>query len=282
VWDVVSLESDLPTGTAELPVPQGPRGLSLQVRNLSWRHGSEEAPWVLRDIELDLPAGHVVGLYGPVGSGKSTLIALLSRLATAPRGTILVDGVDLCDVEEAALRAAIAVVPQEAFLFSRSLRDNVGFADRAEAIDDTRVGAAITDAQLADEVTRMPEGLATVVGERGLMLSGGQRQRAQLARAFYRGGRLVLLDDVLSAVDHDTEERLLAVLRDHIIRRGSSAVIVSHRLSALARCDEILVLGDPSGPDRGRIVERGTHTRLLAGGGTYAAAWAAQQQPADG
>lgn len=280
VWDVVSLRSDLPDGDLSLSASKESGGLHVQVRGLSWRHDADAAaPWVLRDIDFDLPAGKVLGLYGAVGSGKSTLVSLLARLAVPPRGTVMVDGIDLCDVAEADLRQAIAVVPQEAFLFSRGLGDNIGFADRAEQVDAARVAQAIGDAQLADEVARMPDGLHTVVGEKGLMLSGGQRQRAQLARAFYHGGRLLLLDDVLSAVDHDTEERLLAVLRRHIAAQGTSAIIVSHRLSALARCDEILVLADPASDQRGRIVERGSHAGLVAGGGAYAAAWSAQQSP---
>lgn len=268
VWEVLDEPSDLPVG--DQPLPAG--GLSLEVRNLTVHHAdAPDAPPVLRDVSLVLGPGKVLGVFGPVGAGKSTLLSVLSRLTPPPRGTVQLGGVDLLDVASDDLRAAVAVVPQEPFLFSRSVRDNVGFVDPPDAIDDARVTAAVSDAQLEGEVRRLQDGLQTVVGERGLTLSGGQRQRLQLARALYRGWRLILLDDVLSAVDHETESRLLGVLRSAIASKQASAVIVSHRLTALAHADEIVVL------EEGQIVARGSHTELLAQGGRYAEVWAAQQ-----
>lgn len=275
VWDVASLPSDLPVGN--LPLPQSDRGIHLRVKGLTWGHpDAPDQPPVLADLSFEVRPGQLLGICGPVGSGKSTLVALLGRLAAVPPGMVSLDGVDLSAVAEADLRAAVAVVPQEPVLFSRSIRENIGFVDRVEQIDEARVLRAATLAQLDGEIARMPQGLDTVVGEKGLTLSGGQRQRLQIARALYRGFRLLVLDDVLSAVDHDTEERLLQVLRAQIAASGTSAVIASHRLSALARADEILVFADPTGPQRGRVVERGNHGQLLALGGVYAGLWAAQ------
>lgn len=275
VWDVLELKSDLPGGDQGLP--DNGRGVHLQVSGLTYAHPSGGEP-ILRDLDLDLRPGTILGISGPVGAGKSTLVALLARLTPAPEGTILCDGVDLQQIADADLRRALAVVPQEALLFSRSIFENIGFFDRRDQIDRQRVEQAAAAAQLQGEIARMPDGYETVVGEKGLTLSGGQRQRVQLARAFYRGFRLLILDDVLSAVDHDTEERLLAVLRAQIATRGTTAVIVSHRLSALARADHIVVLGDPAGPNRGRIVEQGSHSELVAQGGMYAHLWSVQQQ----
>lgn len=275
VWDVASLASDLPVG--DQPLPPRDQGIHLKVQGLSWRHpDAPEQPPVLAELSFEVRPGQVLGICGPVGSGKSTLVALLGRLAAVPAGAVTLDGVDLCAVAEADLRRAVAVVPQEPVLFSRSIRENIAFVDRVEDIDEARVRRAASLAQLDGEIARMPQGLDTVIGEKGLTLSGGQRQRLQIARALYRGFRLLVLDDVLSAVDHDTEERLLQVLRGQVAASGTSAVIASHRLSALARADEILVFADPTSAERGRVVERGSHAQLLALGGVYAGLWAAQ------
>ena len=279
VWDIASLPSDLPQG--DLPLPQRAGGLHLRVQGLTWHHadalqGTDGQPPVLRDLSFEVLPGQVLGICGPVGSGKSTLVGLLGRLMAVPEGTIHLDGVDLLRVTEGDLRRAVAVVPQEPVLFSRSIRENIAFVDAVNQIDDARVALAAQQAQLDGEIARMPEGLQTVIGEKGLTLSGGQRQRLQIARALYRGFRLLVLDDVLSAVDHDTEERLLEVLRSQVLDGGTSAVVASHRLSALARADQILVLADPAGPQRGTVAERGTHAELIALNGIYASLWSAQ------
>ncbi len=272
-WVVVDLEGDRPAGQRALP--QTDRGLHLQVQGLDYRYpdAAEHDPPALSGIDFDLPPGGVLGIYGAVGSGKSTLIDLITGLLPPPPGAVRLDGIDVRELDSSSLWDAIAVAPQQAFLFSRSLRENVAFVDRRAAINTPRVWDALDKALLGDEVRRLPDQLETVVGERGLTLSGGQRQRAQLARAMYRGYRLLLLDDVLSAVDHDTEERLLVRIRGELDRQrgGHSAVIVSSRLSALAEADEILVL------DQGRVIERGTHVHLIAAGGAYARVWAVQR-----
>lgn len=304
-WEVVEWTADLADG--DLPLPDSGQGARVEVADLVVAHADSPADPVLRGVSFTVLPGQVVGVCGPVGSGKSTLVACLARLMPARSGRVFIDGIDLARVRSADLRRAVAVVPQEAFLFSRPLRDNVAFSAAGGVVDPARADAALADAQLAAEAARLPQGLDTVVGERGMLLSGGQRQRAQLARALYHGGRLLILDDALSAVDHDTEERMLQALRDRIAANGVaaaagagtrsrpaggdqpsettsevaprplSAVVVSHRLSALRHADLVLVLGDPAGPLRGQIVERGTHAELIARGGPYAAVWAAQQ-----
>lgn len=275
VWEVLSLTPDLPMG--DQPVADSGAGLHLRVQHLSYRHpdADPETPPALDDVSFEVPPGRILGIYGAVAAGKSTLVSILGRLTPPPRGTVFVDGVDLLDAQDEPLRKAVAIVPQDAFLFSRSVRDNVAFIDRADKADPVRVQQAVDKAQMASEIERFTEGYETMVGERGLSISGGQRQRLQLARAFYRGFRLLVLDDVLSAVDHDTEKRLLDVLADLIRERGTTAVVISHRLSALARADEVLVL------DHGRVVERGTHAELLRQGGTYARVWDAQREQGD-
>ncbi len=279
--EVLALQSIEPTGTT--PLPANAEGVRVEVRDLQWRYG-ETSPATstpaetaagggINGVSFVVPAGGVLGIYGPVGSGKSTLVQLIARVLLPPPGTVLLDGIDILDIDRDALRRAVAVVPQDAFLFSRSLRDNVGFIDPPERIVDERVVEAIQKAQLAREVARFTDGVQTVVGERGLTLSGGQRQRAQLARALYRPFRLLILDDVLSAVDHDTEELLLEAIASEVVgsERSHSAILVSNRVSALAWCDEILVLGE------GAIAERGRHAQLVGANGVYSRAWRAWQ-----
>lgn len=271
VWQVIALETDRPQGNR--PLPEKAAGANLSVAGLTYSY--EGAAPSLQDVAFEISPGQVLGVYGPVGSGKSTLVNLLSGLLPPPARSVRIDGIDLRDIEPTSLRRDVAVVPQESFLFSRSLRDNIGYVDAVSDIDDDRVRDAASRAALTDDIARLDDGLETVVGERGLMLSGGQRQRAQIARALYRGARLLILDDVLSAVDHDTEERLLQALRAEISGvsgRACSAVIVSSRLSALAACDEIIVLDD------GQVVDRGQHATLIAGDGLYAQAWAVQRE----
>jgi ATP-binding cassette subfamily B protein len=233
----------------------------IEFRGVSFRYPGTER-WVLRDVSFRIPAGETVALVGPTGSGKSTVIALLTRRYDATEGTVLLDGVPIDRIALDRLRAAIGVVPQDAFVFSDTIENNIALSVPDGAGRHERVRWASDVAQLTDTIADFPLGFETRLGERGVNLSGGQRQRATLARAIARDPVILVLDDALSAVDTHTEKRILARLRDVMQKRTS--VIVSHRVSAVMGADQILVL------DGGVVAERGTHAQLLAADGVYA------------
>ncbi|MBC5764873.1 ATP-binding cassette domain-containing protein [Ramlibacter sp. GTP1] len=221
----------------------------------------------LDNVSLVLPAGRTLGLVGPTGAGKSTLLRLMLRHYHPDAGQLRWNRVDLERYTLAALRGAIAWVPQEAFLFSASVADNIALATPGATREQVEEAAKL--AAIHEEILRLPNGYDTPVGERGVTLSGGQRQRVAIARALLADAPLLLLDDALSAVDTDTEARILAHLRD--ARMGRTVIIVSHRLSTVADADRTLVLRD------GHVAEQGSHAELLAQGGWYARQWRYQQ-----
>ncbi|MGE0191031.1 MAG: ABC transporter ATP-binding protein [Planctomycetota bacterium] len=255
------LGRDVEPSTLDEPIPAPARiAGALAARHLTFTYEGATRP-ALTDVSFELPAGGTLGLVGPVGSGKSTLLALLTRQRTPPPGTVFLDGRDVRRLPLATLREAFAVVPQDAFLFSTTLRENLALATGGE-IDTGRAQEALRMAGLAEDVAGFPDGLETLVGERGLTLSGGQKQRMTLARALLREAPVLLLDDTLSAVDTETEARILEHLLVEMRRR--TTVVVAHRLGTVRHADHILVLDD------GRVVESGTHDQLVAAGGWYA------------
>jgi len=265
-WDRLGpLLAEEPRIVDDGPRLETPAG-ALRVTGLGYRYEGQVTP-ALADIDLELPPGAVLGIVGPTGAGKSTLLRLLLRHDDPERGRIEWGGVPIEEYALAALRGAIGWVPQEAFLFSATIAQNIALA-RPDA-SDAEIAAAARLADLDADIARLPEGYRTMVGERGVTLSGGQRQRVAIARMLLADASLMLLDDALSAVDTGTETRILAHLRQ--ATRGRSLVVVSHRLSAVMDADEIVVLR------RGRIVERGDHASLLAADGWYASQWRYQQ-----
>jgi ATP-binding cassette subfamily B protein len=245
---------------------------AIEFRDLSFSYGDVQ---VLCHISARIPAGQTVALVGPTGSGKSTLISLIARLHEPPRGSVFIDGIDVLDLPLATLRGAVGFVPQEPFLFSDTLAENVAFGlgqvgrvgqvgqvGRVGQVGIERIRAAAAIARLDKDVEDFPKGYETVVGERGITLSGGQKQRTAIARAVIIDPTILVLDDALSAVDTYTEEEILGRLRG--VMRQRTSIIVSHRISTVRDADQILVL------NRGRIAERGTHDELIQHNGLYA------------
>ncbi len=228
----------------------------LEFRNLSFGYNGVR---VLEDVSLRIPAGTSLAIVGPTGSGKSTLVSLIPRIYDADPGQVLLDGRPLREYPLETLRRHIGFVPQETFLFSESVRENIAFG--AEQASDEEVRGAAAGASIAPDIEEFPEKYATLVGERGITLSGGQKQRTAIARALIRNPRILVLDDALSSVDTYTEEKILHHLRE--IMQGCTTIFISHRVSTVRDADQIAVLHS------GRIVELGRHDELLARNGYY-------------
>ena len=229
----------------------------VEVRNLTF---SYDGTPVLKELEFELPPGNTLAIVGSTGSGKSTLVQLLCRLYPVPRGRILIDGTDVNDIPLTTLRRSIGCVPQDTFLFSESIRDNLTFGVPDASGQSIREAAHTSN--ILGEIQGFPDQMSTFVGERGLTLSGGQKQRMTIARALLTDPRILILDDSLSSVDTYTEEEILKRLAPIIA--GRTTILISHRISTVKGADQILVM------DRGRIVQRGRHRELLQVAGPYA------------
>jgi ATP-binding cassette subfamily B multidrug efflux pump len=258
--DILDARSALPESPNPRALPPAASGRSLEFRHVGFHYPAEAGRpprWVLRDINFIAPAGATIGLVGATASGKSALMDLVPRVFDPQEGEILIDGVPIRDLDHAALRREIGYVTQESFLFSDTIASNLVYGTDDEQAGEWAAGIA----QLDETIKQFPGGYSTLLGERGINLSGGQKQRAALARALARRPCIVLLDDALSAVDTHTEADILRALRETLA--GRTALIASHRVSAIRDASWIIVL------DEGRMVEQGTHSDLLAAGGRY-------------
>ncbi len=271
IFELFDAEADRP----ELELKEGPvqriseLGPSIEIKDLHFAyHSAEDAP-VFKGISCSIPGGSTTGIFGKTGSGKSTFLSLLSRQYNSEQGMIFIDGIDICTLDLFEWRKELSYVPQQPFLFSDSIENNITMTDTE---NDERVSEVIALASLQQDIDALPQGLKTVVGERGIMLSGGQRQRVALARGLYRLGGLILLDDVLSAVDHENESRLVQTLKDLTrSEQKSSCIIVSNRISAFRHADRVLVF------EEGKIIDQGTHSELIGRAGIYRDAWEVQK-----
>jgi ATP-binding cassette subfamily B protein len=250
---------------AGLVAPYLPLQGAITLQNLTFAYPN--APTVLHNTDLHVPAGTSLAIVGPTGSGKSTLINLIPRILDAAPGAVLIDDTPVHQIPLATLRSNIGFVPQETFLFSTSMRQNIAFGTPGASAEEVQEAATV--AHISTEILEFPRGFDTMVGERGLTLSGGQKQRTAIARAVIRNPRILILDDALASVDTYTEEQILTGLRR--VMQGRTTVFISHRISTARNADQIAVLV------AGRIVERGTHDELLLRNGYYTSLYEKQR-----
>ena len=274
VFDLLEAEASVKDPVAPLRLPRPLRG-EIAMDNVSF-HYNPTLPEVLHGVSLRIGAGEVVALVGPSGAGKTTIASLLPRFWDVTGGRITFDGIEIRDLSLAELRGAIGIVPQEPTLFSGTIRENIAYAgigdDGSQPSDDS-VRAAAKAAHAVEFIERLPEGIETRVGERGVKLSGGQRQRIAIARVFLKNPALVILDEATSSLDSESERLVEQAMED--LLRARSTLIIAHRLSTVLRADRVVVI------DRGVIVEEGRHQELLASEGVYSRLYRGQFRPGD-
>ncbi len=240
------------------PLPIGSIEGHIEFENVSFSYNKKQEP-VLKDININLEPGRTLAIIGETGSGKTSLVNLILRLYDISGGKLKIDGSPIDRIPLSTLRTSIGYVPQDSFLFSTSIRENIAFGVEKASIKE--IEEAAKTAQIYDNIMDLPDGFDTIVGERGVTLSGGQKQRVSIARALIKDPKILILDDSLSAVDTDTEERILQGLK--VIMKDRTSIIIAHRISSIKHADEIIVL------DNGQIVERGRHDRLIDLKGHY-------------
>jgi subfamily B ATP-binding cassette protein MsbA len=256
IWEVLDERSELPERADAVAL--APLRDRIELRGVSFHYSNEERS-VLREVDLTIPAGHMVALVGESGGGKSTLTKLIPRFHDPAEGALLWDGVDLRDARLSSLRQHIALVTQETVLFNETVRYNISYSRPDASAEDVEHAARVAYAH--DFIKELPHGYDTVVGERGIFLSGGQRQRLAIARAVLADASVLVLDEATSALDAESERYVQKALAN--LTQGRTTVVIAHRLSTVRRADQIVVL------ERGRIVEMGRHKELLEQSGIY-------------
>jgi ATP-binding cassette, subfamily B, heavy metal transporter len=264
MFELIEINTEVNDAPGAAPL----RAVAGEVRFEHVDFGYDPNRQILFDVSFVIPAGRTIAVVGPSGSGKSTLARLLYRFYDVTSGRIAIDGQDLRRVQQASLRAAIGIVPQDTVLFNDSIEYNIAYGRPGASRDEIVTAAKL--AQIHDFVSGLPEGYKTPVGERGLKLSGGEKQRVAIARAILKNPRILIFDEATSALDSKSEQLIQAELE--LISIDRTTLTIAHRLSTIVHADQIIVL------EQGRIIERGTHTELLAAGGAYTRMWALQQQ----